>query len=119
MVLATITSLSQATTLESYEETPPTVSVVRSVTHAGRVRVTVTKTKPRIHLARIQQPVATLVFEDGDTDYYDELIDLQVGYRRPELVNQTADVDDISDEIKIRLLLARKRALEAYYTKWG
>lgn len=90
-----------------------------TVTHAGRVRVIITKNKPKIHLARHQRPLVLLSLNDEDTDYYDELPDLQVGYRRPELVNQTAEVEDISDEIKIRLLLARKRALQAYYTKWG
>jgi hypothetical protein len=58
--------------------------------------------------------------DDDDTDYYDELLDLQVGYRRPELIDQTADMhDDVSDEIKLRLILARKRALEAYAKTWG
>jgi hypothetical protein len=61
-----------------------------------------------------------LAFNDDDIDYYDELPDMQVGYRRPELINQTADVHDaIPDEIKIRLLLARKRALEKYRETWG
>lgn len=118
IVLKTMTSQSQATTLESYEEIRPYVSVAHSATPEGRVRVTVTKTKPRIHLARTQQPIGKLVFEDDDTDYYDELLDLQVGYRRPELVNQTADVD-LPDEIKLRLVIARARALEAYQRKWG
>lgn len=87
------------------------------VTQSGRVRVVITKQKPRLHLARYQRPVVQLVLEDDDTDYYDELPDIQVGYRRPELVNQTADVG-LSDEIKIRLALARIKALEAYNRTW-
>lgn len=91
-----------------------------SVTREGRVRVVITKQKPKLHLAKQSRPVALLRLNDDNTDYYDELPDIQVGYRRPELVNQTAEVDDdISDEIKLRLVLARKRAMEAYYTKWG
>jgi hypothetical protein len=86
------------------------------VTHAGRVRVTITKTKPKLYLAKSQRIL--LVLNDDDPDYYDELPDIQVGYRRPELLNQTADVD-LSDEIKIRLLLARKRALQAYHQNWS
>ena len=37
------------------------------------------------------------------------------------LYNETYSkvVDDISDEVKLRLLLARKRALEAYHQTWG
>jgi hypothetical protein len=86
--------------------------------HAGRVRVTITKTKPKLYLAKSQRIL--LVLNDEDPDYYNELPDIQVGYRRPELVDQTAEVDnDISDEIKIRLVLARKRALEAYHANWS
>ena len=92
----------------------------RTVTHEGRVRVTITKTKHRTHLARQPRPVIHLVVNDDDTDYYDESPEFQVGYRRPELVDQTPQVhDDISDEIKIRLILARKRALEAYHATWA
>jgi hypothetical protein len=86
------------------------------VTPSGRVRVTITKTKPKLYLAKSQRIL--LVLNDDDTDYYDELPDIQIGYRRPELVDQTADVD-LSDEIKIRLLLARKRALDAYHQNWS
>ena len=90
----------------------------RTVTAEGRVRVTITKTKPKLLLARHQRPVVRLVLEDDDTDYYDDISDIQVGYRRPELVNQTADVE-LSNEIKIRLALARMKALEAYNRKWA
>jgi hypothetical protein len=93
---------------------------VQTATVGARVRVTITKHKPKLHLARPQQPLIWLSANDDDTDYYDELPDLQVGYRRPEIIDQTAKVyDDISDEIKIRLLLARKRALEAYHVNWS
>jgi hypothetical protein len=101
-----------------YEETPPSEYVAQIVTPADRVRVTIKKTRTRIHLAKTHQPIDRLKINDDDTDYYDEPPDLQVGYRRPELVNQSADVD-VSDEIKIRLLLARKRALQAYHANWG
>jgi ethanolamine ammonia-lyase large subunit len=81
--------------------------------------VTITKNKPKLHLPKTQRPVVRLFADDRDDDYYDEIVEFQVGYRRPELVNQTADVDDLSDEIKIRLLLARKRALQAYHQNWS
>jgi hypothetical protein len=88
------------------------------VTPSGRARVVITKQKPKLYLAKSQRIL--LVLDDDDGDYYDELPDIQVGYRRPELVDQTAEVDDdISDEIKIRLLLARKRALESYHQNWS
>ena len=90
-----------------------------TVTPDGRVRVVITKTKPRVHLARHQRPVVRLAVNDNDDDYYDELPNLQVGYRRPELVDQTAEVIDISAERTMRLQLARKRALEAYHANWS
>ena len=99
-------------------ETCRSACVAHSVTPNGRVRVTITKQKPKLYLAKSQRII--LVLNDDDTDYYDELPDIQVGYRRPELVNQSVEVDDdISDEIKIRLLLARKRALQAYHQNWS
>lgn len=100
--------------------TNPYVWSAPTVTTAGRVRVIITKTKPRVHLARHQRPIIRLAVNDNDDDYYNERPEFQIGYRRPELVDQTARVhDDISDEIKIRLVLARKRALERYHEKWG
>jgi len=99
---------------DPFWNTNPYAWSAHSVTHAGRVRVTITKTK--LYLAKSQRIL--LVLNDDDTDYYDELPDIQVGYRRPELVDQTADVD-LSDGIKIRLLLARKRALQAYHQNWS
>jgi hypothetical protein len=82
--------------------------------------VVITRQKPKLHLAKKSRPVILSQLNDDESDYYNELPDIQVGYRRPELINQTAEIhDDISDEIKIRLVLARKRAMEAYYTKWG
>ena len=107
--------LSQAES-DPFWNTNPYAWSAHTVTHAGRVRVTITKTKPKLYLAKSQRIL--LVLNDDDPDYYDELPDIQVGYRRPELLNQTADVD-LSDEIKIRLLLARKRALEAYHATWS
>ena len=99
--------------------TNPYEQSAHSVTPNGRVRVVITKHKPRLHLAKTQRPVVLLALNDDDTDYYDELPEFQVGYRRPELVDQSADVQDISDEIKLRLLLARKRALDAYHQNWS
>jgi hypothetical protein len=101
-----------------YEETPPSEYVARIVTPVDRVRVVITKPRARIHLARVQQPVIRLSVNDDDTDYYDETPEFQIGYRRPELLNQSANVD-LSDDIKLRLLLARKRALQAYRQNWG
>jgi hypothetical protein len=117
--LATIASQPSLAQLD-YEETPPSEYVVQIVTPVDRARVTIKKPRARIHLAKTHQPIDRLKINDDDTDYYDEPPDLQVGYRRPELIDQTGEIhNDLSDEIKIRLLLARKRALEAYHKNWG
>lgn len=90
----------------------------QTVTAEGRVRVIITKNKPKLHLARQQRPVVLLALNDDDTDYYDEQPELQVGYRRPELIDQSADVE-LSDEIKLRLALARMKAMQAYNRNWS
>jgi hypothetical protein len=119
LILSLVVPISQA------QDNPPLSNThlewpAHSVTPEGRVRVTITKQKPKLHLARTQRPVVRALLDDRDDDYYDETPDFQVGYRRPELVDQTAEVhDDISDEIKIRLVLARMRALQAYHANWG
>jgi hypothetical protein len=81
------------------------------------------KAKPRQLLPRKLKPLSNLRLEDTDDDYYDELPEFQVGYRRPELVDQKGEVvdndTDLSDEIKLRLVLARMKALERYHEKWG
>jgi len=100
--------------------TNPYAWSAQTVTTGGRVRVTITKHKTRPHLPKTYRPAVRLFADDRNDDYYDEIVEFQVGYRRPELIDQTADVhDDLSDEIKLRLVLARKRALEQYHEKWG
>ena len=120
LLLATLALTSQKSQAElvplsdinRYEWVAPTV------TAEGRVRVIITKTKVKLHLPKAQRTIIRLALNDNDDDYYDETPEFQIGYRRPELINQSADVD-LPDEIKIRLLLARKRALEAYHANWG
>ena len=117
LILSSIVQLSQA------QSSPPLSNThlewsAHSVTQSGRVRVTITKQRPRLYLARSQRPVVHALLDDRDDDYYDETPEFQIGYRRPELIDQSADVE-VSDEIKIRLLLSRKRALQAYHQTWS
>jgi hypothetical protein len=99
-------------------ETCHSACVAHSVTPGGRVRVIITRQKPRLYLAKSQR--ISLVLDDDNPDYYDELPDVQVGYRRPELVDPTAQVDDdLSDEIRLRLAIARIKALQAYDRNWA
>ena len=103
---------------DPFWNTSPYVWSAQTVTQRGRVRVTITKQKPKLHLARQHKPVILSQLNDDDTDYYNELPDLQVGYRRPELVNQSTDVE-LSDTIKLRLAIARMKAMEAYNRTWS
>jgi hypothetical protein len=50
---------------------------------------------------------------DDDDDDYTDLIDLQVGYRRPKIIDDL----DLTDYVKSRLAQARKRALALYRIK--
>lgn len=53
--------------------------------------------------------------ENNEYESYEDY-DLQVSYRRPEVVKERKfdTEDDISDHAKIRLMIARMKALEAY-----
>ena len=93
LFLVGLTASQPSSAQSDLEETTRSEPVVLSAIPEGRVRVTITKHRARIQVARVQQPIARLVINEDDTDYYDELPDIQVGYRRPELINQTADVD--------------------------
>lgn len=92
----------------------------QTATAGARARVIITRTKSKLHLPKTQRPLARFFADDRDNDYYDETPEFQIGYRRPELVDQPARVhDELSDETKLRLVLARKKALEKYHEKWG
>jgi hypothetical protein len=122
LILATLALISQQSQSQSVQALDNNLSewVAQTAIAGGRVRVVITRQKSKLHLAKKSRPVILSQLNNDESDYYDELPDIQVGYRRPELINQTAEVhDDISDEIKIRLLLARKRALEAYRANWS
>lgn len=120
LILGTLTLVSQQSlaTSDFNLESSRLGSVAHSVIHEGRVRVIITKVKAKLHLPKSYKPATLLKLDDDDNDYYDELTEFQVGYRRPELINQSAEVE-LSDEIKIRLLLARKRALDTYHANWS
>ena len=118
LLLMAATASQPSLAQSDYEETPPSEYVAQIVIPVDRVRVTIKKSRSRIHLARVQQPVIRLAVNDDDTDYYDEPPDLQIGYRRPELVGQSATVD-LPDDIKLRLAIARIKALATYQRTWG
>ena len=63
---------------------------------------------------------ALLDLEDSDDSQGVEVLDLYIGYRRPEVIqDQTFDDDDlVTDYVKIRLAVARARAMAAYRQKY-
>lgn len=122
LLLATLALISQKSQaeLEPLLDTSPYAWVAPIATADGRVRVIITKTKAKLHLPKTQRPIVRLALNDNDDDYYNETLEFQIGYRRPELVNCTADIhDELSDKIKLRLVLAHKKALEKYHETWG
>lgn len=56
--------------------------------------------------------------EDDDDIGYDE-IDIYVAYRRPEIVHDNPDKDELSPYITVRLALARAKAMAKYREVWG
>lgn len=54
---------------------------------------------------------------DQDDDESDDSIDLQVAYRRPDLVDNSEL--PLSDYVRLRLAHARRLALEEYRRIWG
>lgn len=80
---------------------------------------TATRPKPtKLALPKTRrQQIHLLAHAEVDDDEYDdsEVTDFQVGYRRPELV----DDDEISDYIADRLANARKLALAKHREVWA
>lgn len=114
-ILVVVVSNAQA---EPAWTTNPYAWSAQTVTAEGRVRVTITKAKAKLHLPKSYKPVIQTRLDDNEDDYYDETPEFQIGYRRPELVNQSADVE-LSNEIKIRLALARMKAMARHKEVWG
>ena len=68
-----------------------------------------------------QHPLAKI--EDGeDPEEFDDL-DLQRGYGRPRVERRKSttqdDDEELSDYVKVRLALARLKALKKYQEVWG
>jgi hypothetical protein len=59
--------------------------------------------------------IANSSIDDEDDDDAD-IMDLHIGYRRPRIVEP--DDEELSDYIRIRLAVARARAMEIYRSKF-
>ncbi len=108
-----VLSLSQAKTNESAQ-----VQVSRS--HSAlktpmRTRSVLVRAVPKAQ----RRLLVTNDLSDGDDGPPGSSeLDLQVPYRRPELIKVSDADDDLSDYVKTRLLIARVRALAKYQETW-
>jgi len=82
---------------------------------------------PQLHLSRtkksqhllLNQQKSNLSFQDCDFFIGPDELDLQVGYRKAQIVANIDDDEELSDYVKTRLLLARVLAMKKYDEKWG
>jgi hypothetical protein len=85
---------------------------------ANRVNKVAKKSQVKKHLPvpRTLKPLAHMDMDEDD-DYWDDVMDLQVSYRRPELISN--DDLPLSDYVRLRLAHARRLALDQYRRIWG
>lgn len=80
-----------------------------------------TRTQTKSVLARVvpraRRQLVTTDVTDDDPAGPDEL-DLQSLYRRPRLVTDIVDDDDVSDYVSVRLAVIRAKAMEKYRETW-
>jgi hypothetical protein len=69
----------------------------------------------KIHLPRSLKPI--ILGQADDDDDSDDDLDLQVAYRRPDLVDNSEL--PLSDYVRLRLAHARRLALSKYQEIWG
>jgi len=85
---------------------------------AKRPQLHLSRTKKSQHLLLTQQK-SNLSFQDCDFFIGPDELDLQVGYRKAQIVANIDDDEELSDYVKTRLLLARLLAMKKYDEKWG
>ena len=109
LVFAIATCLFVASAEANYCTTAPLTAKVTTVAKKPQA-------KKHIPLPRTLKPLARIDIDDDD-DYWDDVMDLQVSYRRPELINN--DDLPLSDYVTLRLANARRLALDEYRRIWG
>ena len=71
-------------------------------------------------MSRLQKQLRSLRSNSADTDDdFDDLIELAPGYRRRHLTQLQPDTDELSEHVKLRLLIARLRALDKFRNMAG
>lgn len=76
---------------------------------------TATRSHIKISLPRSLRPVLICQADDDDGD--DDQLDVQVAYRRPDLIENSEL--SLSDYVKLRLDNARRLALLEHHKHWG
>jgi hypothetical protein len=106
-----VLSPSQAKTSDAVQATPyQKRSALKNPTLTKNVLV---RAVPRHQRKFLATNVLHVDLEDDDPAGPNEL-DLHTAYRRPKVVEQPADDVDVSDYVRVRLAVARARAMAAY-----
>jgi hypothetical protein len=79
-----------------------------------RKEVRLARAKALVNHVKRSHTVSLISMDDEDDDDAD-ILDLQVGYRRPRIIED--DDIELSDYVKLRLAIARARAMEIYRSK--
>jgi hypothetical protein len=89
-------------------KTTPTQTATRKEVRPARAKALVNHVK--------RSYIANSSIDDNDDDDAD-ILDLHTGYRRPRVVDN--DDEELSDYVKLRLAIARARAMEIYRSKFA
>jgi hypothetical protein len=96
----------------NYHTTTPATVKVTPVTVTAKK----SQAKKHILLPRTLKPLARMNMDEDDDNYHDDM-DLQVSYRKPDLVDNREL--PLSDYVTLRLANARRLALDEYRRIWG
>ena len=92
---------------------------VEKKVQVNKPKVPLPRTKKVLQRQVQSQQLSNLVCDDNDDPAGPDELDIQSPYRRPKIVETpNSDHDDLSDQVKTRLLIARVRAMEKYREVW-
>ena len=85
--------------------------------HSKKTKQKSPATQIKLHLPRLLKPFVPVMIVDDDNDDENDVVDIQVAYRRPDLVENSEL--PLSDYVQLRLAHARRLALIKYQEVWG
>ncbi len=112
LIFAILACLFVATAEANYQSTASRYSEADLVNKVAKK----SQVKKHLPVPRTLKPLARMDMDEDD-DYWDDVMDLQVSYRRPELISN--DNLPLSDYICLRLAHARRLALDEYRRIWA